>query len=76
MTDKVKLLLKQKYGLVHVPNHHKVKDWFAAQKREQADGASAEDAGIAAARAVFPYEYKEHAVYEGPRIEDILEEFR
>ena len=74
MTDRVKLLLKQKYGLVHVPTHHKVRDWFAAQKRERATGVSPEDAGLAAARRVFPYEFKEAAVHEGPPVEQILRE--
>ncbi len=74
MTDRVKLLLKQKYGLVHVPSHHKVKDWHDAQKRERSGGVSDEDAGLAAARAVFPYECKAHAIYDGPSIQAILDE--
>ncbi len=75
MSDRTKLLLKKKYGLVHVPSHHKVKDWYALQKRERAGGVTDEDAGLAAARSVFPYECKEEAVHDGPPVAEILREF-
>lgn len=73
MYDSLKLILKRKYSLVHVPNRHKVERWIEETRRHHAAGDSPEHAGIRAARSVFPYEMKEHAVYSETSVGEILE---
>jgi len=74
MLDRAKLLLKDKFCLVHVPNRHKVVRWNELTRAHQKDGQSAEHAGLLAARAVFPYEIKEYNLYDGPAVQEILDE--
>lgn len=73
MYDSLKLLIKRKYSLVHVPNRHKVEQWIEETRRHHAAGDSPERAGIRAARSVFPYETKEHGVYAETPVAEILE---
>ncbi len=66
-SDRLRSYLKRKYSLVHVPSRHKADAWHAAARGLMADGLPPEAAGLQAARKVFPYECKEHALYaEGP----------
>jgi len=74
MLDRAKLLLKDKYCLVHVPNRHKVVRWDELTRANRKDGQSTEHAGLLAARAVFPYEIKEYNLYDGPAVQEILDE--
>lgn len=74
MLDRAKLLLKDKYCLVHVPNRHKVIRWAELARSHRKSGESSEHAGLLAARAVFPYELKEYNLYGGPAVETILAE--
>jgi hypothetical protein len=74
MLDRAKLLLKEKYCLVHVPTRHKVDRWAQLTGSHRKTGQSVEHAGLLAARAVFPYELKEYNIYDGPRVEEILTE--
>ncbi len=66
-SDRLRMFLKRKYGLVHVPSRHKAGAWLDAARQLSSDGLPAEAAGLQAARRVFPYECKEHALHlEGP----------
>jgi hypothetical protein len=71
--DSLKLLIKRKYSLVHVPNRHKVERWVEETRCHHAAGDSPERAGIRAARSIFPYEMKEHSVYAETPVAEILE---
>ncbi|TVQ99640.1 MAG: hypothetical protein EA403_12620 [Spirochaetaceae bacterium] len=72
MNESMRLLLKKKYGLVHVPNQHKCAAWVDDVQQRIRSGEPAEAAGAAAARALFPYEYKPRAQYGGPSIDQII----
>ena len=67
-SDRLRTFLKRKYSLVHVPSRHKAGAWLeTAQQLAAQEGLPAESAGLRAAKKVFPYECKEHALYlEGP----------
>lgn len=66
-SDRLRTFLKRKYSLVHVPSRHKAARWTEEARLLVAGGMSPEAAGLQAARKVFPYECKEHALYaEGP----------
>jgi hypothetical protein len=70
--DRLKLLLHEKYGLVHIPNRHKTERWAELTRTGIREGTDAEQAGLAAARRLFPYELKEHAVYSSASVEELL----
>lgn len=70
--DRLKLLLRDKYSLVHVPNRHKVTKWLALTRSHLKTGQAAEQAGLLAARMVFPYEVREHAIYASAPVEELL----
>ncbi|HUX14408.1 MAG TPA: hypothetical protein VMW87_15375 [Spirochaetia bacterium] len=72
MLDRAKLLLKDKYCLVHVPNRHKVIRWAELTRSHRKTGQSVEHAGLLAARTIFPHELKEYNIYSGPGVESIL----
>ncbi len=72
MKDEARLYLKNKYSLVHVPSTHKTSHWLDAYREAVSSGDSPEQAGITAARKVFPYEFKERAVYSEIPISKIL----
>ncbi|MFO8063964.1 MAG: hypothetical protein ACQETQ_13295 [Spirochaetota bacterium] len=72
MIEKVRLLLKSKYGLVHVPNVHKTRRWIEATRARIAAGEPSEQAGGSAAEEIFPYEFKPHRVPGETEVEDIL----
>lgn len=72
MKDEARLFLKNKYSLVHVPSTHKTSRWLDVYQGAVASGDSPEQAGITAAREVFPYEFKERAVYSEIPISKIL----
>ncbi len=72
MKDEARLHLKNKYSLVHVPSTHKTARWLEVYKAAVAAGDSPEQAGITAARDVFPYEFKERAVYSEIPVSKIL----
>lgn len=67
------LLLKQKYGLVHVPSRHKAEKWAGHVRKLIQQGYSEEQAGMEAARIVFTYEYKEVYSRSGASVGDILD---
>jgi hypothetical protein len=66
------LLLKEKYGLVHVPSPKKAERWLSQTSSRINEGAPPEAAGIEAARGIFTHEFKPHAVYAGRPVEEIL----
>jgi len=68
----VLLQLKEKYGLVHVPSRHKAENWMLETSRLLELNYPWEQAGMEAARRVFGYEYREHSVYGGPDVREIL----
>jgi len=70
--DRMRLLLKKKYALVHVPSRHKAEAWLSLTRALQAAGSTPEQAGLRAAHQVFPYECKEYALYSGPTLEEIV----
>ncbi|MCA1753634.1 MAG: hypothetical protein LC641_02815 [Spirochaeta sp.] len=72
MKDEARLHLKNKYSLVHVPSVHKTSRWLDVYKTAVAAGDAPEQAGITAAREVFPYEFKERAVYSEISVAEIL----
>lgn len=72
MKDEARLYLKSKYSLVHVPNPRKTAQWHDAYTAAVSAGEAPEQAGIVAAREVFPYEFKERAVYSEIPISKIL----
>ena len=70
--QQIRLLLKEKYSLVHVPAERKVNQWHELVTRLIAEGQAREQAGMMAAKSVFPYEYREYRVYEGADVDEIL----
>jgi len=69
------LLLKEKYGLVHVPYERKIRRWVELTRSHMRTGQSPENAGLLAARATFPYELRENNSYVGIRVEELLDLF-
>ena len=74
MIERVRLLLKSKYGLVHVPSVRKTRRWIEEARAKLAAGQPSEQAGIAAAQRVFPYEFKPYNVHTGATVEEIITE--
>lgn len=72
--DRARLLLKRKYRLAHIPRVSRVQQWHRSVRRGLEEGRSGEDAGLAAARSVFPYEYREPDPGSGPTVSEILAE--
>ena len=72
MNESMRLLLKKKYGLVHVPHHSKCAQWIQDVQQRIRRGEPPEAAGAAAARALFPYEHKPRAQYGGPTVGRII----
>lgn len=68
----INLLLKEKYGLVHVPYERKVRRWVELTRSHMRTGQSPENAGLLAARSTFPYELREHNVYDSSGVEELL----
>ena len=68
----ISVLLKEKYGLVHVPYDRKVRRWVELTKSHIRTGQSAEHAGLLAARLTFPYELREHNVYQSTPVRDLI----
>ena len=73
LSDQLRLLLREKYGLVHVPNRHRMASWVERTRAGCAAGLAAEEAGLLAARALFPYELKERAVLSATPAARLLE---
>jgi hypothetical protein len=71
--EQVKLDLKQKYALVHVPGEYKIRMWYRLTKELIEEGQPAEQAGITAAKKVFPYECREHRVYAEKPVQALLQ---
>lgn len=63
--------LKRKYGLVHVPNRHRLERWLSRFTELRREGEPPETAGLRAAREVFPYEAKERNAPELPTAEAV-----
>ena len=73
MNETTRLLLKRKYGLVHVPNRHRTQVWYGEVRQRIAAGEPAEVAGAAVAERLFRYEYKPTARYaDGPSVDEII----
>jgi hypothetical protein len=72
MVDKARRALKDKYSLVHIPNRHRIRDWEEQVIERVKDGVGLEDAGTAAAREVFRYEFKPHRVADSTPVKEIL----
>ncbi|MFO7729504.1 MAG: hypothetical protein R6V86_01935 [Spirochaetia bacterium] len=66
------ILIKEKYGLAHVPSLHKAGKWAKRVSVLLQQGYSEEQAGMEAAKQVFSYEYKEVYVRSGAVVSDIL----
>ncbi len=73
LSDQIRLLLRDKYGLVHIPNRHKMEAWIDRTRGAVSGGVGPEEAGLRAARELFPYELKEHAVYTSHPVPELLE---
>ena len=63
--------LKRKYGLVHVPNRHRLERWLRRYQELRGEGEPPETAGLRAAREVFPYEARELNGADLPRAEEV-----
>ncbi|MFP4301317.1 MAG: hypothetical protein ACOC47_03945 [Alkalispirochaetaceae bacterium] len=63
--------LKRKYGLVHVPNRHRLERWLRRYEELRDEGEPPETAGLRAAREVFPYETQERNSPELPTAEAV-----
>lgn len=72
--DRARILLKQKYELVHVPREEKARAWQREALDRLRGGESAEEAGRRAAAALFPYEFRGRSRPE-ITVEAILERF-
>ena len=70
--QQIRVLLKEKYQLVHVPAEQKVKQWHDLVMRLIAEGQPEEQAGMIAAKKVFPYEYRDYQGYGGAEVDKIL----
>ncbi|MFP4067497.1 MAG: hypothetical protein ACLFM5_01875 [Spirochaetaceae bacterium] len=73
MNDRVRLLIKSKYGLVHVPSAHKVQRWLEETRGRMAAGEPPEQAGRSGAECVFPYEFKPYNIHGAAPVKDILD---
>ena len=65
--------LKRKYGLVHVPNHHRLEAWLHRYRALLGEGEPPEIAGWRAAKELFPYEAKERRAPDLPTAEAVSE---
>lgn len=65
------ILLKEKYGLAHVPSRHKAEKWARRVDHLVQQGYSEEQAGMESAKLVFSYEYKEVYVPSGAAVGEI-----
>ena len=73
MNEETRLLLKRKYGLVHVPNRHRTQQWCREVGKRIDSGEPAEAAGAAVAERLFRYEYKPLARYaDGLSVQQII----
>lgn len=72
MDARLPIALREKYLLVHVPSRRRCIQWADRCGREIANGVPMESAGIAAARATFPYEAKERPNPAGSEVETLL----
>ena len=70
--DRIRLLLREKYGLVHVPHYHKAVEWAKRTEAAVRRGVTPEEAGLTAARELLPYEAKEHNVQLGAAVSKLL----
>ncbi len=66
------ILIKEKYGLAHIPSRHKMEKWAELVHNLMKQGYTAEQAGMEAARRIFTYEYKEVYVRSGATVREIL----
>lgn len=71
--DELRIGLKRKYRLVHVPSRHKAEAWLEAVRSFAAEDSPEEEAGHRGALRVFPYEYRPPAIEDSPRVRDLLE---
>ena len=71
-SDQLRLLLREKYGLVHVPHFHKAGEWAGQTAAAIRDGVTPEEAGLTAARELFPYEMKEHNAHLGAAVSELV----
>ena len=70
--DRIRLLLREKYSLVHVPHYHKAVEWAKRTEAAVRRGVTPEEAGLTAARELLPYEVKEHNVQLGVAVSELL----
>jgi hypothetical protein len=74
--DELRIALKRKYRLVHVPSRHKATAWADAVREFGADGSPPEEAGHRAALKLFPYEYRPSGTEGPPRVRELLEDWQ
>ncbi len=71
-SDQLRLLLREKYGLVHVPHFHKAGEWAEQTAAAIRNGVTPEEAGLTAARELFPYEIKEYNAHLGAAVSELV----
>ncbi|MFW5742377.1 MAG: hypothetical protein ACOCW3_02445 [Spirochaetota bacterium] len=72
MSDHLKLLLREKYSLGHVPSRHTVARWVALTRSHMQTGQPAEQAGLLAAHKAFACEARDYALYSAMPMEELL----
>ncbi len=72
MDARLPTALREKYRLVHVPGQRRCRDWLRATGTRIDEGLPAEQAGLAAAQAVFPYEAARTARPDSPPVTELL----
>ncbi len=72
MNPRLPILLRHKYGLVHVPSEKRCIRWRDTCRSEIDTGVPPEAAGLAAARGVFPYEAKGRVAPDGAPVSELL----
>ena len=72
MDPQLPILLREKYGLVHVPGVRRCLRWVDRCRAEIAAGVPPESAGLTAARSTFPYEARERVIPGASTVTELL----
>ena len=67
------LMLRSKYGLVHVPSRLRVERWVQDTREAIRMGLPSERAGLQVVLAIFPYEARELHVPDSPSVEEMID---
>jgi len=73
VNEKMPVVLREKFGLVHVPSSGRCRRWAQRCRAQLTAGLPPERAGLIAAMEVFPYEAKEIVSGSAPDVASLLD---